>query len=170
MYPLPSLFVATLLLLLVAGWDLARRRIPNWLNAALLVTGFGAQGLFHGWQALVGGLTAAFITFALLWVPWSTSRLGGGDVKASIGAAVWVGLGSLVNLYLYASLAAGVASIVCLLASSARVRREVAENLRLVWLRVGLPPVKATGGAGRVSVPFGAAAAAATLLMLWWKR
>jgi Flp pilus assembly protein protease CpaA len=170
MYPLPYLIVASLLLLLVAGWDIARRRIPNWLNAALLVTGFGAQGVFHGWKALVGGLTAAFITFCLLWMPWATRRLGGGDVKASIGAAVWLGLGALINFYLYASIAAGVASLACLVASSARVRREVVENLRLVFLRVGLPPVTASGGEGRVSVPFGAAAAAATLLLLWWKR
>lgn len=170
MYPLSSLLVATVLLVLVAGWDIARRRIPNWLNAALLITGFGAQGIFHGWSALVAGLAAAFITFALLWMPWSTRRLGGGDVKASIGAAVWLGLGSLINFYLYASLAAGLASLLCLLASSRAVRREIADNLRLVWLRVGLPPVTASGGAGRVSVPFGAAAAAAGLLLLWCKQ
>jgi len=167
MYPLHSLVVATGLLLLVAGWDIARRRIPNWLNAALLATGLGAQALFHGGSALLGGLTAAFITFVALWVPWSTNRLGGGDVKATIAVAVWLGLGSLFKFYLYAALVLGAVSLLCLLLSSSRIRREVAQNLRLAYLRVGLPQVPAAGGGGRISVPFGAAAAAAALFLLW---
>src|SRR5690349_12277879 len=105
MYPLVSLSVASGLLLLVAGWDIARRRVPNWVNAALIFTGLGAQMIFHGGWALLGGLTAAFITLTLLWIPWSTKRLGGGDVKATIGAAVWVGLAPLPRLYLFTALA-----------------------------------------------------------------
>lgn len=167
MYPLHSLLVATCLLLLVAGWDIARRRIPNWLNAALLVTGLGAQAVFHGGSALLGGLTAAFITFVALWIPWSTNRLGGGDLKATVALAVWLGLGSLFKFYLYGALAVGAVSLVCLLLSSPRIRREVGQNLHLAYLRVGLPQVAAAGGGGRISVPFGAAAAAAALFLLW---
>jgi Flp pilus assembly protein protease CpaA len=169
MYPLHSLAAASCLLFLVAGWDIARRRVPNWLNAALVVTGLGAQAIFHGGWALLGGLAAVVITLVVLWVPWSTKRLGGGDVKATMGAVAWLGLASLYKFYLFAALAVGVAAVICLLGSSAATRREVMQNLRLVWLRAGLPQPPIAGGSGRLSVPFGAAAAAAAVLLLWWR-
>jgi Flp pilus assembly protein protease CpaA len=169
MYPLHSIAAATCLLLMVAGWDIARRRVPNWLNAVLIVTGLGAQAIFHGGWALLGGLSAVVITLIVLWLPWTARRLGGGDVKATMGAAAWLGVASLFKFYLFASLAVGLAALVCWLASSAPARREVVQNLRLVWLRVGLPQVPLQGGSGRLSVPFGAAAAAAAVLLLWWR-
>jgi len=169
MYPLQSLATASGLLLLVAGWDIARRRVPNWLNAVLILTGLGAQAIFHGGWALLGGFAAVVITLVVLWLPWSTKRLGGGDVKATMGAAAWLGVASLFKFYLFAAIAVGVASLICLLGSAAPARREVVQNMRLVWLRVGLPSVSIAGGSGRLSVPFGAAAAAAALLLLWWR-
>lgn len=147
---------------------MARRRIPNWLNAALVVTGLGAQALFHGGGAALGGLAAALVTLVVLWSPWSKGRLGGGDVKAMLGAASWLGLGLLLHFFLLAALVGGLAALVCLFASSASVRREVRNNLALVALRVGLPAAPIRGGAGRVSVPLGAAAALAALALLWW--
>jgi leader peptidase (prepilin peptidase)/N-methyltransferase len=166
-YPLHSLLVASGLLLLVAGWDLARRRIPNWTNAALAVTGLGAQALYRGGWALLSGLAAALVTLVVLWGPWSKGRLGGGDVKAALCAAIWLGLGSLLSFYLLAAVAGGLAAVICLLLSSAGARREVASNLKLVVLGAGLPEVPIRAGAGRISVPFGAAAAAAALFLLW---
>ncbi len=36
--------------ILWASWiDYSQRRVPNWLNATLLVAGFVAQGIFNGW-------------------------------------------------------------------------------------------------------------------------
>jgi Flp pilus assembly protein protease CpaA len=166
-YPLPPLLVASGLLLAVAGWDIARRRIPNWLNAALTISGLAAQGVFHGgWAALSAG-GAAISTLVILWWPWSRGRLGGGDVKAMIASATWLGLALLPELFLWAAVAGGVAAVLCLLASSAQVRRQMRGNLQLVALRVGLPDAAIPGG-GRVSVPFAAAASLATLVLLWW--
>ncbi|HEX3694219.1 MAG TPA: A24 family peptidase [Polyangia bacterium] len=169
MYPIQSLLIASTLLLVVAGWDIARRRIPNWVNASLALTGLSAQVFCHGGSALLSGAAAAAITLAVLWSPWSKGRLGGGDVKAVLSAAIWIGLPSLLNFYLYAAVAGGLAALFSFLQSSARARRDVAQNLQLVWLRVGLPDVPIRGGDGRVSVPFGAAAATAALLLLWWR-
>jgi Flp pilus assembly protein protease CpaA len=168
-YPVFPLVLGTGLLLLVAGWDMAKRRIPNWANAALGIMGLGAQTLCHGGWALLGALGAALITLAVLWVPWTRKRLGGGDVKATLCASTWLGLAPLFKFYLVTAVVSGVVAVVCWLASSASVRREVALNLKLVALRVGMPDAPIRGGAGRVSVPFGAAAAAAAILSLWWR-
>ena len=168
-YSLAYLVLASGLLLLVAGWDIARRRIPNWLTGALAVSGLGAQAGHGGGWGLLGALGAALVTLIVLWGPWSKGRLGGGDVKTTLGAAIWLGLESLLSFYLLAAIAGGVAAGFCLLRSGAGARREVAENLKLMAWRVALPEAPITGGAGRISVPFAAAAAAAALLLLWWR-
>jgi Flp pilus assembly protein protease CpaA len=166
-HPTFVLVLASALLGVVAGWDIAKRRIPNWANAALGVTGLGAQMLFHGGYALLGAVGAATITLILLWLPWSRGRLGGGDVKATLCATTWLGLGLLGQYYLYTALAAGGVALLCFLVSSRGARREIRENMFLVALKQGLPEAPFRSGAGRVSVPFGSAAAAAALFLLW---
>jgi leader peptidase (prepilin peptidase)/N-methyltransferase len=168
-YPLASLLIASGLLLLMAGWDIARRRIPNWLNGVLGVAGMGAQTACGGGWGLLGGLGAALVTLVVLWGPWSKGRLGGGDVKTALCSAIWLGPGSLLSFYLVAAIAGGVAAGFCLLRSGAAARREVRTNLLLMASRVGPPEAPGAGRAGRVTVPFGAATAAAALLLLWWR-
>jgi Flp pilus assembly protein protease CpaA len=167
MYPTLLLLLASTLLLLVAGWDMARRRIPNWANASLAVTGLLAQALCHGGWAVLGGIGAAAITLVVLWSPWSAGRLGGGDVKAVFCAAIWLGLSELPIFALLAAILGGLFALVSVFRSSSAARRDMAQNLKLVWLRVGVPQIPIRGANGRVSVPFGAAAATAALLLLW---
>jgi Flp pilus assembly protein protease CpaA len=166
-HPTFGIVLASALLALVGGWDIAKRRIPNWANAALGATGLLAQVLFHGVTGLLSALGAAFVTLVLLWFPWTKGRLGGGDVKATLCAATWLGLGILFDYYLYTGVAVGVVAVVCFLASGRGVKREIGENMALVMLRQGLPEAPIRGGQGRVSVPFGAAAAAAAIFLLW---
>ena len=165
-YPVPPLLLVSALLVVVAGWDIARRRIPNWANAALGVTGLGAQALYHGGWSLLLGFAAGFITLAVLWVPWTKGRLGGGDVKAALCAATWIGTGLLFRFYLLAAIAGGLFALISFLASSAQARRDIQQNLKLMAIRA-MPDAPIRSGNGRVSVPFGAAAAAAALFVLW---
>ena len=166
-YPVPTLLLASGLLVLVAGWDMARRRIPNWANAALGATGLGAQALHHGGWAALGGLGAAAIVLAVLWKPWTTGKLGGGDVKAGLCAVTWLGLGLLIKFVLFGAVLGGVFAVASYLMSSRAARQDMRLNLKLAAMR-NLPEVPIRGGLGRVSVPFGAAAASAALLLLWW--
>lgn len=166
-YPVPTLCLASALLLVVAGWDIARRRIPNWANAALGVTGLAAQFIYLGGLSALQGFLAALITLALLWKPWTKRMLGGGDVKATLCAATWLSLGLLTKYFLFAAVAAGVFGVLSYLASARHVRSEIRENLRLAAMR-NMPDAPMKGGNGRASVPFGAAAAAAAMLILWW--
>lgn len=168
-YSLFPLVLASALLLLVAGWDVAKRRIPNWANAALGATGLAAQAISHGGWALLGGLGAATVTLAVLWVPWTKGRLGGGDVKVTLCAATWLGLALLPKYYLATAVLSGLLAMFCFLASSRAARQEIRDNMKLLALRAGMPEAPMRSGAGRMSVPFGAAAAGATLLLLWWR-
>jgi Flp pilus assembly protein protease CpaA len=166
-YPTFSLLLASGLLVLVAGWDIARRRIPNWANAALGATGLGAQALHHGGWAALGGLGAAAVALVVLWKPWTTGKLGGGDVKATLCAATWLGMGFLIRFFLIGAVLVGVFAVISYFASSRLAREDMRQNLKLAAIKA-MPDAPIRGGHGRVSVPFGAAAASAALLLLWW--
>jgi prepilin peptidase CpaA len=166
-YPIPSLLIATGLLLLVAGWDMARRRIPNWANASLGLIALIVQVIENGAGSMLSGLGAAVVTVVVLWTPWSKGRLGGGDVKATAAAAILMGLPWLMQYLILSALLVGLFAVVSYLLSARPVQQEIRANLKLAAMRA-MPDAPIRSGSGRVSVPFGAAAAAAALLLLWW--
>jgi prepilin peptidase CpaA len=166
-YSIAPLLLSSALLLLVAGWDIARRRIPNRVNAALAASGLGAQALFHGGWSLLGALAAALIVFLVMWTPWSKGRVGGGDLKATVAAATWVGLVELPRFLLTSGVLLGLFAGLSYALSTRQARQDMRVNLELAALRV-MPDAPLRSGGGRVSVPFGAAMAAGALLVLWW--
>jgi prepilin peptidase CpaA len=159
----------TLLLVAAALWDIRRRRIPNLLCAAVLLSGALSTLLGEGWQAALSGLAAVFLTIALCWVPWLRGWVGGGDVKLAGAAAAWVGLGLLHEYLLATAVIGAVVALVCYLLSSRPARQEIAANLKLAAAGV-MPEAPIRGGRGRVSVPYGVACALAALLILFVRK
>jgi prepilin peptidase CpaA len=77
---------------LLASWiDYSRRRVPNWLNAALIVAGFLVQAAFRGAPGMIQGLLGLLVGFGLLIVPWLMHGMGAGDVKLMAAIGVWFG-------------------------------------------------------------------------------
>ena len=77
---------------LLASWiDYSQRRVPNWLNLALIVTGFAVQGALHGWSGLATGGLGLLTGFGLLIIPWMMHGMGAGDVKLLAAIGVWMG-------------------------------------------------------------------------------
>ena len=102
-----ALFV--LLLVIGAGWDIARRRLPNWLNLAVaaafipwgLAMGIGIPGFV---LALVAGVVCFGVGFAL----FHLRQMGAGDVKLIVAVALWTGFNiQLVRFLLYMGIAGG---------------------------------------------------------------
>jgi Flp pilus assembly protein protease CpaA len=166
-YPVYHLGLATFLLLVAAGWDAWKRRIPNALNAILGLSGLWAQANGRGLVAVAHGLGAALLTIALLWIPWLKGRIGGGDVKMAGAAAVWMGISGLPVYLLTIALAGGLVAAVCYALSARSTRREIRENLAAAAVTSSLPAIPIKGGAGRVSVPYGVAVAIAAAVVLW---
>jgi prepilin peptidase CpaA len=83
--------------ILYASWvDFAQRRVPNWLNAALAITGLAVQGLAFGWYmhgvgGLGWGLLGLATGFGVLIVPWLMHGMGAGDVKLMAAIGCWLG-------------------------------------------------------------------------------
>jgi prepilin peptidase CpaA len=78
--------------ILWASWiDYKERRVPNWLNAAIGLAGFAAQGWFFGTHGLAMGLVGMLVGFASLILPWLMHGMGAGDVKLMMAIGVWLG-------------------------------------------------------------------------------
>lgn len=106
--------IFTIFALVGAVSDIRTRRIPNWLNAAMLVAGLVLVTALNGWQLglsslghFAGALVVAMIIFAMkLW--------GGGDAKFYAASAAWFPISEALGLFVSIALAGLVVAIVWL--------------------------------------------------------
>ena len=108
--------VFAILLLVGAGWDIACRRLPNWLTLAIgiafvpwaMAMGIGAPGFLSA--ALAGG-----ISFGLGFALFQFRLMGAGDVKLIVAVALWIGLSvKFVRFILYMGVAGGILALLFL--------------------------------------------------------
>ena len=100
---------------LAGGWDLATRRIPNWLTFGLMglgvVTGFIAGGL----EGLADSLQGLLLGGALLFIPFLLGGMGAGDVKLLAAIGALKGSSFVLRAFLYGALAGGALALGALL-------------------------------------------------------
>lgn len=121
---------AAAVLVFAAGRDLATRRIPNRVSAALALLGAGLQ--LHAGQ-LGPALVAAAAVFGGMYALWRFGWIGGADVKLLSAAALLVPPDRVGALLLAVSLAGGALAAAYLLLA-----------------RLRLPTPAGTGGRGLV--------------------
>ena len=98
---------------LLASWiDLRYHKVPNWLNLFIILSGFTAQAIFHGWGGLGQGLLGLLVGFGLLIVPWLMHAMGAGDVKLMAGIGVWLGPAATLQAFCIGAIFAGVIAVV----------------------------------------------------------
>lgn len=156
----PFVACAGCLLLIAAGWDVARFRIPNVLSLAL-------AGLFVLRAAVlpdaadeVRHLLPAGIAFAVTALLFARGLIGGGDVKLLTTATLWVPPAAVLPQMLAVSTTGAILAV-----GMAALRRIVHRALPAPATPEGtLPEVLRVGA----PLPYGVAIAAGTLLHLPW--
>lgn len=166
--------------ILLASWiDYAQRRVPNWLNGALILAGFAAQCAFRGAAGLESGFGGMLVGFGLLIVPWMIHGMGAGDVKLMAAIGVWIG--PLLTLYSFVlgALIGGIAAVAMIL-STGRLRMACV-NLSVILSKCSsgqtmfseFGSAKSFGNSSQL-LPYGVPLTAGTLLVLaakglgWW--
>lgn len=95
MFGLPYLILMALVVVPVtayASWiDYKERRVPNWLNAALALTGMAVQTWYFGLSGLGSAMAGLAVGFACLIIPWAMHGMGAGDVKLMAAIGAWFG-------------------------------------------------------------------------------
>ncbi|WP_219219816.1 A24 family peptidase [Variovorax boronicumulans] len=110
------ILIWSLWIFLVAGHDLRRRRVPNWLVLfgaafACITLLMNAQPFGIDWLSAIAG---AAVGFGFLLIFYATGLMGAGDVKFAGALGLWVGLQALLPIWIGASLLAGVHAVVWL--------------------------------------------------------
>ena len=180
--PFPSLLLVGLLLLAV-GYDIAQRRIPNWLVSIGLVAGLvfsvfyfslvltpmpDALAVFKGYHGLGKSFLGALTGLGILLPMYLLRATGAGDVKLMAMVGAFRGPQHTVVVALLTFVAGGVLSLAAAIATRSLPR--VLGNMRLMGLAV------MTGRGGGLSIrdvpttgrlPYAIAIAVGTLTDLW---
>ncbi|MDO8630441.1 MAG: A24 family peptidase [Phycisphaerales bacterium] len=166
--------------ILLASWiDYAQRRVPNWLNALLLVLGFIIQGVYFGTGGIATGCGGMLTGFGLLIIPWLMHGMGAGDVKLMAAIGVW--LGPMMTFYSFAlgAMLGGIAAVVMII-STGRLRMACV-NIGVIFAKCSSPQAmfsefgsaKSFGSTSQL-LPYGVPLTGGTLILLaakvfgWW--
>jgi prepilin peptidase CpaA len=120
--------------LIAAITDVRSFKVHNALTLPLLFSGLVYHGVMNGtpgFQSSVGGMLFAFVVLIL---PYLAGGMGAGDVKLLAGVGTWLGLPTVIYVFLAASIAAGLYALGLVL--SQRRFRETLANLQIIWFRV----------------------------------
>jgi prepilin peptidase CpaA len=144
------------LLALAAGWDLASYTIPNRIQLAIIAA-FTVFVLFADLTAgqLGSHLLAGFIGLVVGFTLFGLGYVGGGDAKLFACAALWLGLGNLLEYSLTASLFGGFLTLALLMLRQSPLPPIALNQAWIVRLHDS-----------RSGIPYGVALAIAALVLL----
>lgn len=112
--PLPPGIVVILLPLLVgaAGFDIAYRRIPNWLTASGVVAGLWMNTfLYQGWPGVRQSLAGLALGFGAYFALYMLRAMGAGDVKLMAAVGAMVGWQNWIAIFVLTALMGGLAAM-----------------------------------------------------------
>ncbi|MGD0230343.1 MAG: A24 family peptidase [Syntrophorhabdales bacterium] len=105
-----------LLLSLAAIWDIATRRIPNWLTLSCMVLGVGYHALSGGFGGFLSGMAGLLAGLGLLTSFYLLGGMGAGDVKLMGAIGALLGPKGVLLACLWSVMVGGVYALVLLAA------------------------------------------------------
>lgn len=131
-----------------ATWDVASRRIPNWLTYGAFLAGLLLRFCFGGfaggmkstpvgwnfgpaWHQVLYGLAGGLIGGGIFFLFYLVKGMGMGDVKLMAAVGCLAGVGQVAKIVLACAIAGGVLALALMV-----LRRRVGRTLGNVWLLV----------------------------------
>jgi len=107
-----SIVVASIYFTLACTTDTLKCKIPNLLNACLLVAGVTIFTTNFGMAGLLSSLCGLGLGLALLLLPYIMGGIGAGDVKALAALGALIGPYDILHVFIYMGLYGGVIAVV----------------------------------------------------------
>ncbi|MEA2785062.1 MAG: prepilin peptidase CpaA [Candidatus Eremiobacteraeota bacterium] len=142
-----------------AFFDIATRRIPNWLPAAILIAAVVYHAGRGGWDVLQA-LSAAAVLLVLGTLAHSRRWFGGGDVKLTVAVAAAFGFPAVADFVLYALVSGGALALVAIVVAQRRSLGTATRSFALVFAGGSLPSMNA----GSLKIPYAVAIACGAAL------
>ena len=137
-----------------AFFDLATRKIPNWLPAAILF----AAVLYHaghGARDVLQILGAVAVLLVLGTFAHARGWLGGGDVKLTVAVAAGFGLPGAADFLIYTLVSGGALALAAVVIAQRRRLGEATRSFAMVFAGGALPRM----AAGSLKIPYAVAIA-----------
>jgi prepilin peptidase CpaA len=114
-----SLLPMLVLIFMAAVWDFRSRRIPNWLNGILILSGLANSLIVAVPVSSIWSIAGLIVGFAIPFVLFVMGAVGGGDVKLLTGVGAWLGPFGVFKVFIVECLV----GLVIVLVQSAKQRR-----------------------------------------------
>lgn len=98
-------------LLVATAWDIAKRRIPNWLVLPFLAMGPVLCGIDRGLPGVKTSMAGIAVAVALVGPFCWLRGMGMGDLKLCAGIGAWIGPGQLLLALVITAVTGGVLAI-----------------------------------------------------------
>ncbi len=159
-------------LILWASWiDYKEKKVPNYLNLIIAISGIIVQSLFFASSGVLWSFEGLALGLGLLIIPWAMYMMGAGDVKLLAGIGAWIGPGAVLWSFVIGAIIGACVSILMI----ARKNRwsVAAENFHLATIKCTNPKlafsdlgsVKSLGDKAQL-IPYGVPLTAGTLIVI----
>jgi prepilin peptidase CpaA len=137
-----------------AFFDIATRKIPNWLPAAILIAAV-AYHAGYGARDVLAALGAAGVLLVVGTLAHSRGWLGGGDVKLTVAVAAGLGFPAAADFLLYALVSGGVLALAAVVVAQRRALGTATRSYAMVFAGGALPRMPG----GSLKIPYAVAIA-----------
>lgn len=153
-----------IVLAIATAWDVASRRIPNWLVLPFLATGLVVSAINRGIPGLESSLAGVAVA-ALLMSPLCLLRgMGMGDLKLCAGIGAWIGPGQMLFALAMTAIAGGLIAVAYLACQRSLGRSLDGTGDLIAGIFRGKPRLVASlDNAGALSIPYAPAIAIGTI-------
>ncbi|MCK4507061.1 MAG: prepilin peptidase, partial [Desulfuromonadales bacterium] len=126
-----SIVAASVYFILACTTDTFKHKIPNLLNACLLVAGVILSTMALGMQGFLMSLSGFGLGIGLLIIPYIMGGMGAGDVKALGALGALIGPYDLLHVFVYIAFWGGGIALLHFFYTA-----EIKKSLRDVWLSI----------------------------------
>ena len=168
-----SIVAASIFFTLACTTDTFKLKIPNLLNACLLVAGITINTMALGMQGFLLSLAGLGLGIGLLLLPYLMGGIGAGDVKALGALGALIGPYDLLNVFIYMGLYGGVLALFhyCYKANIKEVFREAWQSAcasALTRKAHYILPTNSGSRKGTLRFPYSAAIAFGYYSFVYW--